>query len=73
MDRYMPATDIDSTIASLWIDTEAPLDELYETAAYRIRAVTQLLEGMVFEEGVYSELARVSVMPCAKAARSWTS
>jgi hypothetical protein len=33
MDRYVPATDIDSTIASLWIDTEVPLDVLYKTAA----------------------------------------
>ncbi|EJN17012.1 hypothetical protein PMI36_05821 [Pseudomonas sp. GM79] len=44
MDRYMPVTGIDCTIASLLIDTEAPLDVLHETAAYRIRTATQLLE-----------------------------
>ncbi|MNR08376.1 hypothetical protein D3C85_1245280 [compost metagenome] len=33
MDRYMPITGIDSTTASLLIDTEAPLDVLHENAA----------------------------------------
>lgn len=37
MDRYMPVTGIDCTVPSLLIDTEAPLDVLHETAAYRIR------------------------------------
>ena len=46
MDRYMPITGIDCTIASLVIDTEAPLDVLHETAAYRIRTATQLLENL---------------------------
>ena len=59
MDRYMPITGIDCTIASLVIDTEAPLDVLHETAAYRIRTATQLLESFAFGEGVHSELARV--------------
>ncbi|SDB66386.1 hypothetical protein SAMN03159382_05761 [Pseudomonas sp. NFACC23-1] len=42
------------------------MDVLYETAVYRIRAVTQLLEGPAFEERVYSELARILViaLPC---------
>jgi hypothetical protein len=57
----MPITGIDCTIASLVIDTEAPLDVLHETAAYRIRTATQLLESFAFGEGVYSELARVLV------------
>lgn len=61
MDRYMPMTGIDCTIASLLIDTEAPLDVLHETATYRIRTVTQLLESFAADEGVYSELARVLV------------
>ena len=61
MDRYMPVTGIDCTIASLLIDTEAPLDVLHETAAYRIRTATQLLETFAANEGVYSELARVLV------------
>ncbi|QHC99179.1 hypothetical protein PspS04_01890 [Pseudomonas sp. S04] len=61
MDRYMPVTGIECTIASLLIDTEAPLDVLHEIAAYRIRTATQLLEGFASSEGVYSELARVLV------------
>ncbi|WP_095167225.1 hypothetical protein [Pseudomonas sp. Irchel 3H3] len=61
MDRYMPVTGIECTIASLLIDTEAPLDVLHEIAAYRIRTATQLLESFASSEGVYSELARVLV------------
>lgn len=44
MARYMPITGIDCTIASLLIDTEAPIDVLHDTAAYRLRSVTQLVE-----------------------------
>lgn len=61
MNRYVPITGIDCNIASLLIDTEAPLDVLHETAAYRIRTATQLLENLAFNEGAYSELARVLV------------
>jgi len=43
MNRYMPLTGHDCTIPALIIDTQAPLDVLYEAAAFRIRAVTQLL------------------------------
>ncbi|VVO37549.1 hypothetical protein [Pseudomonas fluorescens] len=50
MDRYMPVTG-----------TEAPLDVLCETAAYRIRTATQLLESFAANENVHSELARVLV------------
>lgn len=62
MERYRPVTGIDCTVASLLIDTEAPLDVLHETATDRIRAATQLLENLAFEEGAYSELARVLVV-----------
>jgi hypothetical protein len=61
MDRYMPVTGIDCSVPSLLIDTEAPLDVLHETAAYRIRTATQLLESFACGEGVHSELARVLV------------
>ena len=61
MDRYMPITGIDCNVPSLLIDTEAPLDVLHETAAYRIRTATQLLEAFAFSESVHSELARVLV------------
>jgi hypothetical protein len=45
----------------LVIGTEAPLDVLHDTAAYRIRTATQLLECFAFSEGIHSELARVLV------------
>ncbi|WP_028621721.1 hypothetical protein [Pseudomonas sp. Ant30-3] len=61
MDRYMPITGIDCPIPSLLIDTEAPLDVLHDTAAYRIRTATQLLESYASGEGIHSELARVLV------------
>lgn len=44
MNRYMPITGHDCNIPSLLIDTRAPIDVLHDAAAYRIRAVTQLLE-----------------------------
>ncbi|WP_260620630.1 hypothetical protein [Pseudomonas protegens] len=44
MNRYMPITGHDCNIPSLRIDTQAPIDVLHDAAAYRIRAVTQLLE-----------------------------
>lgn len=62
MKRYRPVTGTDCTIASLLIDTEAPLDVLHETAADRIRAATQFLENLAFEGGAYSELARLLVV-----------
>lgn len=52
MARYMPITGIDCTIASLLIDTEAPIDVLHDTAAYRLRSVTQLVETLSLAEGV---------------------
>jgi hypothetical protein len=51
----MPITGVDCTPAALLIDTEAPLDVLHETAAYRIRAVTQLLENIAFREELSSD------------------
>lgn len=52
MTRYMPITGIDCTIPSLLIDTEAPVDVLHDTAAYRIRSVTQLLESLSLGEAL---------------------
>jgi hypothetical protein len=51
----MPITGVDCTPAALLIDTQAPLDVLHETAAYRIRAVTQLLENIAFREELSSD------------------
>ncbi|KZN15572.1 MULTISPECIES: hypothetical protein [Pseudomonas] len=67
MVRYMPITGIDCTIASLLIDTEAPVDVLHDTAAYRIRSVTQLLETLSIGEGIsrdallLQDFARVAI------------
>jgi hypothetical protein len=55
MNRYMPITGVDCNRASLLIDTEAPLDVLHETAAYRIRTVTQLLENIAFRDEISSD------------------
>jgi len=55
MNRYMPITGIDITPATLLIDTEAPLDVLFETADYRIRTVTQLLENIAFRSDMSSD------------------
>lgn len=41
MERYRLVTEINCTVASLLIDTEAPLDILHEIASDRIRAATQ--------------------------------
>ncbi|MBN3861997.1 hypothetical protein HCU66_07115 [Pseudomonas frederiksbergensis] len=55
MTRYMPITGIDCTVPSLLIDTEAPVDVLHDTAAYRIRCVTQLLEALSLGESPGSD------------------
>ncbi len=52
MARYMPITGIDCLIPSLLIDTEAPLDVLHDTAAYRIRSVTQLVETLSLGDSI---------------------
>jgi len=51
MNRYMPITGNDCNIPSLFIDTQAPVDVLHDAAAYRIRAVTQLLESFSVADG----------------------
>ncbi|MCI0996545.1 hypothetical protein [Pseudomonas corrugata] len=55
MNRYMPITGIDCIPATLLIDTEAPLDVLFETADYRIRSVTQVLENIAFRSDIGSD------------------
>ncbi|AUG39758.1 MULTISPECIES: hypothetical protein [Pseudomonas] len=54
MNRYMPITGHDCNIPYLLIDTQAPVDVLHDAAAYRIRAVTQLLENFVEPENARS-------------------
>lgn len=69
MARYMPITGIDCNIPSLLIDTEAPVDVLHDTAAYRVRCVTQLLETLSLSDGVgrdaslLQDFARVLAIP----------
>ncbi|MCX7078052.1 MAG: hypothetical protein NTV76_01615 [Pseudomonas sp.] len=69
MNRYLPITGIDNNVHSLLIDTEAPLDVLHDTAAYRIGAVTQLLENLAMREEIHSDavvlhdFARVLAIP----------
>ncbi len=69
MARYMPITGIDNHFHSLLIDTEAPLEVLHDTAAYRISAVTQLLENLAMREEISSDavvlhdFARVLAIP----------
>jgi hypothetical protein len=65
----MPITGIDCTIPSLLIDTAAPVDELHDTAAHRIRCVIQLLETLSMGEApggdaaLLQEFARVLAIP----------
>ncbi|AZD49570.1 hypothetical protein [Pseudomonas chlororaphis] len=54
MNRYIPITGHDCNIPYLLIDTQAPIDVLHDAAAYRIRAVTQLLENFVELENIGS-------------------
>ena len=69
MDRYMPLTGIELVPASLFIDTQAPLDVLHAMADYRIRTVTQVLENIAFraEMGcatvVLSDFSRLLAIP----------
>lgn len=69
MARFIPITGIDNDFHSLLIDTEAPLDVLLDTAAYRISAVTQLLENLAMREEISSDavvlhdFARVLAIP----------
>lgn len=51
----MPLTGHDCNVPALLIDTRAPLDVLHDAAAYRIRAVTQLLENLAFREQLSSD------------------
>lgn len=69
MARYIPITGIDCKIPCLLIDSEAPLDVLHGTAAYRLRCVTQLMESLSLDEGkgqdalLLQDFARVLAIP----------
>ncbi|AXA54698.1 hypothetical protein ACNT2N_14440 [Pseudomonas thivervalensis] len=55
MSRYIPITGIENNFHALLIDTEAPLDVLHDTAAYRIAAVTQLLENLAMRSDINTD------------------
>ncbi|EJM61276.1 hypothetical protein PMI30_05340 [Pseudomonas sp. GM50] len=44
--RFMALTSNCNDMPTLFVDTHAPLDVLYDAASYRIRAVTQVLENL---------------------------
>jgi hypothetical protein len=44
--RFMALTSNCNDMPTLFVDTRAPLDVLYDAASYRIRAVTQVLENL---------------------------
>ena len=69
MARYVPITGIDCKIPCLLIDSEAPVDVLHGTAAYRLRCVTHLLETVALGDNkghdalLLQDLARVLAIP----------
>lgn len=69
MVRYIPITGIDCKIPCVLIDSEAPIDVLHGTAAYRLRCVTQLMESLSLDEGkgqdalLLQDFARVLANP----------
>ncbi|MFJ3116929.1 hypothetical protein ACIPI6_10340 [Pseudomonas protegens] len=50
MTRYQAITGHDCNIPSQLIDTQAPIEVLHDAAAYRIRAVTQLLKNFAISD-----------------------
>ncbi|MDR7286557.1 hypothetical protein J2X84_005421 [Pseudomonas corrugata] len=53
--RFMALTSNCTDMPTLFVDTHAPLDVLYDAANYRIRAVTQVLENMSMRGSVECE------------------
>ncbi|WP_410525006.1 hypothetical protein [Pseudomonas protegens] len=70
MNRYMPITGHNCNIPSLLIDTQATIDVLHDAAAYRIRAVTQLVENLA----VSDEASKGALVQwCSGAVVQWCS
>ena len=67
--RFMALTSNCTDMPTLFVDTHAPLDVLYEAANYRIRAVTQVLENMSMrgslecESFILSDFALLCAIP----------
>ena len=53
--RFMALTGNCTDMPTLFVDTHAPLDVLYDAANYRIRAVTQVLENISMRGSVECE------------------
>ncbi|NSX10940.1 hypothetical protein HTX81_20350 [Pseudomonas lini] len=53
--RFMALTGNCNDMPTLFVDTHAPLDVLYDAASYRIRAVTQVLENISMRGSVECE------------------
>jgi len=53
--RFMALTSNCDDMPTLFVDTRAPLDVLYDAASYRIRAVTQVLENLSMRGSIECE------------------
>ncbi|RON49635.1 hypothetical protein [Pseudomonas frederiksbergensis] len=53
--RFMALTSNCDDMPTLFVDTHAPLDVLYDAANYRIRAVTQALENLSMRDSIECE------------------
>jgi hypothetical protein len=53
--RFMALTSNCTDMPTLFVDTQAPLDILTDTANYRIRAVTQVLENLSMRGSIECE------------------
>ena len=53
--RFMALTSNCTDMPTLFVDTHAPLDVLYDAASCRIRAVTQVLENLSMRGSVECE------------------
>ncbi|MVW89941.1 hypothetical protein [Pseudomonas sp. PB101] len=53
--RFMALTSNCTDMPTLFVDTQAPLDILADTANYRIRAVTQVLENLSMRGSIECE------------------
>ena len=60
----MALTSNCTDMPTLFVDTHAPLDVLYDAANYRIRAVTQVLENMSMRGSVECESFILSDLRC---------
>jgi hypothetical protein len=60
-------TSNESSTPTLFIDTRAPLDELHASAAYRILAVTQLMESIVHMDNRHADASDLTQIAHASA------